>query len=968
MTVKRYIYILLAGALLSFSSCAIDDPFADSFAPLPNANKGLKIIGSAENYDIVNVATRALGDEFSDSYITEMTMFIFKSNGDMIQGYDANQNPISSAVNIRKSNPTFLINASEYNGTGIIASMDVGVDIRYYKNNESDLGACSIYIVANAYHQISRLIDSDDSNGEIKSLSDLIDALLNVDATLSMPQDANGNYIGFPMIGTHEGTFDLAYSKEGANNDVANIPMKKLFSKILFTMQVNANQVVVGGPTPKFTIDIAEVYNVPSKVRVGRYNKDYNEMEKLGDNYQFEYVDGDPNTDADKPFVLKENDFSNKTIYHTTSKKLKPGSSDLIEFGFYMPEHKLTPNNSFEYPSNIPDSLKQYYKPKCVEGQKATFVRIHGSYTDHNGLIKKVSFDIYLGQNHTDDFEVMRNQQLTNKLVITGLTNHKDAYGSGQMNISVDHRVNVSDQGYNIYMEREAILDSHFEVRPVDIELQWGSSVAIVIPDGAKSWIALEGDAEARSGQNQGLYIDNTNQYRGVRKYFTTNLVSELNENNKGRILLQHSSCLGGTSKETEIYRVWFYFDENPNVYDESGTGKQTNEVGDYTVSKTLYRYSPVNVYYAKNATDLPNTSGTPVQVINFQQANLWRVWNKAGTRYYDIENEEEYLNNYASNDGYGVKQNGMEWGLDGLQLSHTHDAAVISQEDAGWVTGILNIIGGISGLLGGNSWSVESLSREAFKKLPTKPLYDYYLSEDTSESALVTHSYSGLDFNKEIASVLLTTYANDPKAKLNGVQLHQNVASAISYCYNKNKRDADGNVCTVKSDGTVNTDSLKWYLPAVDEIEDIVVGAYSEFDGVFQDNMYWSCQPAYDKHRMDLDGSIWGEGCKFYADYYTDNTSRARATKSRFDKVVNGEPQYESVGSGVPGYSGTQRGNMTMRSWSTSITFDIPLSKYVSNGVLDYSASVETQGNMSRTATNRIRAVYRSGTGKRNN
>lgn len=309
-----------------------------------------------------------------------------------------------------------------------------------------------------------------------------------------------------------------------------------------------------------------------------------------------------------------------------------------------------------------------------------------------------------------------------------------------------------------------------------------------------------------------------------------------------------------------------------------------------------------------------------------------------------------------------------MAWGLDGLQLSHIHDATVISQSDAGWITGIINIIGAISGWLVGNSWSVESLSREAFKKLPTKPLYDYYLSDDTSESTLITHDYAGLDFNKEIASILLTTHANNPKAKLNGVQLHQNVESAIAYCYNKNKRDKDGNVCTVNSDGTVNTDNLKWYLPSIDEIEDIVVGAYSEFDGVFQDNMYWSCQPAYDMHRMDLDGSIWGDECKFYADYYTDNINRARATKSRFDKVVDGKPQYESVGSGVPNYAGTQRGNMEMRFLSANISFDIPTSKYQSNGVLDYNSSTDTQGNMLRTATNRIRAVYRSGSGIRNN
>ena len=957
---KRYIHALFVGVLLALTSCVTDDIF-DEGSITPNTDRGLKIIGLVEDYDRINVSTRATSDGFSDSHISEMTMFIFKEDESLLQGYDANQNPISSAVNIQKSTPTFLINTSEYEGTGIIASMDVGVDIRYYKNTETDLGKCTIYIVANAYRQLMNLVDGNDTNGEIKSLSDLNNALLDIDSTLSMPKDANGDYIGFPMIGTHEGSFDLSYSRSGDNNDVAQIPMKKIFSKVLFTIQLNANQVVAGGPTPKFTIDRAEVYNVPTMARMGAYANDY--IDIVGDEYQFEYIDGE----NDEPFVLSGNDFTNATIYHTTSKNITPGknSPDLIEFGFYMPEHRVTAQGNYGYPPNIPDDLKQYYKPKGVENQKATFVRIHGSFTDHNGLIKKVAFDIYLGQNHTDDFDVRRNQQLTNKLVITGTTNHKDAYGGNQTNVSVDHRVNLADQGYNLYMEREAILDAHFEVRPIDIELQWGSSIRIVIPTEAQKWIALEGDDVARSGVNSDLYIDNINQRRGVRKYFTTNLISELNTANNGTILLQHSSCTGGTSKNTEYYRVWFYFDENPDVYDQYMTTGSENTDNGYRVSSDMYRMAPVELYYSGNATDVPNTSGTPVQVINFQQWNLWRVWNKAGDRYYDIEHEEEYLNNYASNAGYGPKQNGMAWGLDGLQLSHEHDAAIISQSEIGLLQNILSWLM----RLGNADWNVETFAQEAFKNLPTKPLYDFYLLDDTSETALIRHDNDGLHFNQEIVSVLLTTYANDSRAKINGVQLHQDVNSAIAYCYNKNKRDNNGDVCKVKDDGSVDASNLKWFLPSIDQIEDIVSGAYDEFDGVFQDNMYWSCQPSYNMHKMDLDATlkaIFSESSKFKADYYTDNTQRARATKSVVGGVVNGEIQYTSVGSGVPGYAGTQRGSVSMNmSWSLNLntTFDIPQSKYESNGELDYS-SESCMGNMLRTSTARVRAVYRTGNG----
>lgn len=926
MAVRRYIHTLFVGALLLLTSCAIDDPFAgvEDFTLTPNTDKGLKIIGTAEDFDRVNVATRGDDEEFSDSYISEMTMFIFKENGEMIQGYDANQNPISSAVNIRKSNPTFLINASEYNGTGIIASMDVGVDIRYYKNDATDLGACSIYIVANAYHQLSHLIDSNDDNGEIKSLADLNETLIDIDATLSIPRNEDGSLIGFPMIGTHEGTFNLTYNSTGENNDVANIPMKKLYSKILFTMQINANQVVIGGPMPKFTIDRAEVYNIPSKARMGQYTDDYI---NIGEEYQFEYT----GSENDKPFILKGEDFSNQTIYHTTSKEHLPGSTDLIEFGFYMPEHKVTPVD-IDYPDYIPEDLKQYYKPKGVENKKATFVRIHGSFTDHNGLIKKVSFDIYLGQNHTNDFDIRRNQQLTNKLVITGVTNHKDAFGENQTNISVDHRVNVSDQGYNLYIEREAILDSHFEVRPLDIELQWGSSIAIQIPTEAQSWIALEGDDAARSGVNPNLYIDNTNIRRGVRKYFTTNLISELNNTNEGYILLQHSSCKGGTSKNTEYYRVWFYFDENPNVYDETGTGLQESETNDHTVTTTLYRRAAVNFYYAGNATDLPNTNGTPAQVVNFQQWNLWRVWDKAGTRYYDIEHEEEYLNNYASNAGYGVKQNGMSWGLDGLQLSDEVRAFAANSGGSDnrfwdWILGL------IDGYINDN--------------MQNPPQYDFYNTQDEALACGLEGTtqeyfpYNGYNFCKKI--IAKANASTNADHHIGTLWLSESPKSAVEYCYNKNKRN---------SSGVVADKDFKWYLPAIDEIQDIAAAAYGEFEGVFQQNFYWSSQPAYKMANWKSTIYFWGfiplPGSGYL---YYDNKDYARATSAK--AIGANDFTYEP-----------SRMTASNESWIFYENSDPQ--------VTDATSTTTDPGYKPRIATKpddlcRVRAVYRSGVGTKN-
>ena len=947
MAMKRYIFTLALGVVLSFTQCTMNDIDVNV---TPSANSGLHIIGAAADFDNHNVGTRAAEDAYPDSFISEMTMFVFDINGDLLQGLDANQNPISSAINIPQSNPTFLIEAKKYNGTGIISSMGASLNIKYFRNTGTDLSACSIYIVANAYHQISHLIDSDDSNGEIKTLADLKAAVLDIDATLSMPKDENGDHIGFPMIGhavtpdDQVATFDLRYGTNTETNAVANIPLIKLYSKVYFAIQINSNQIVANGPTPKFTIDRAEVFNVPTKACMGAYSNDY--INKLGNEYQF----------TSDPFVIKSSDCTNKTIYHTTSSDISIGlgSSDLIEFYFYMPEHKVTPNDINPYPANIPSNLKQYYKPKlvgagsdgsglAVGAKTATFVRIYGSYTDHNGRIKGVSYDVYLGQNETNDFEVKRNQQLINYLTITGTTNHKDAYGENQTNISVDHRVTMTDRGYNVYMEREAILDAHFEVRPVDFELQNGSSLTITIPADCSSWISMESDDAARSGVNSNLYIDNTNVKRGVRKYFTTNLVSELNGNltkeSDGRhsLTIKHSSCYGGANPDPEFFRVWFYVDENPNVYDKTGTGKQTSESGNYTVSKTLYRNAPVKLYYSNTATDNPNIDKEAVHTINFQQWNLWRVWSSDKTRFYDIEHEEEYLNNYASNAGYGTPQDGMPFGLEGIQLSNKHDAAVLNTTDTDWLVGLINIFGYI---FSGGTWSVESYYNGAFQQLKNKPLYDFYLPRDTSEPDLVTHEYNGFVFNQEIAATLKAIEGTNSDAKISCITLTEDPKSAFAYCYHKNKRDGNGNV-----------EEQKWFLPAIDEIEDIALGAYDEFNKVFQNQEYWSCQPAYDKVLLSMPIKILTNSTRgtLTADYYIDDLDRARATSVYTTDGKN----YQNIKSGVPGYAATQHGEAK----NTTITMG-EFEKHTLNYDNDNS-----RGNLPRTQKCRIRAVYRSGT-----
>ena len=989
MTMRR-INIFLALAFL-FTSCVVDDVQYLENGPI-NTDSGLKIIGAVQDFDVKRVTTRANdGDAPADSYISEMTMFVFDKNDQLIQGYsnrtvtavdDAglpaeitfnDTDKCSSAVNIAKANPTFLIDTKE----GMIASLDeASPRIIYYDNlTNNDLTECKIYIVANAWHKLSSELDN------IKALADLEAITLDIDETLAMPKKDNGSYYGFPMIGTHKGqTFDL--TKTGDNTGaVAKIPLKKLYSKVNFSIQINANQVV---STTKFKIDKAEVFNVPSKVRLGRELDENNRPfygDTTDDDYIVEMVGDAAYTPSDyyhftdnQPFII--NKFSRREIQHTTSKNLTSGSEFLIEFGFYMPEHKVTPkynSSTFTgYPTNIDEDFKQYYKPDLVEAVRnedgtttaakvATFVRIHGKYTDHNGQIKDVRYDIYLGQDNTDDFTVKRNQLLNNKLVITGLTNYYDAYGENQQNISVDHRVDVDYSGFNLSMEREAILDAHFEVRPLDVELSPGGSMTITIPEQYRSWIAMESDADAWTGEGS-PYVSDSDRM-GVRKYFTTDLVSELTTKNSGTITVKHS----GTTEngDTEIHRIWFYIDENPDVYDKlwkEGTVSYANATGDsftttdgYTVNKTMYRNCPVEFKFT--GIDNDNTDGsatvTKTATINFQQWNLWRVWSADRKRYYDIEHEEEYLNNYASDQQYGGTQDGMPFGLDGIQLSYEFQSLYAVQSGGSGLGALIDALGSLVG-----AKTAEEFANVALGEKGISPKYDFYLTRDienmpsTHQSKFSKFDHSGLYFSTRIAKSLIANYpthqqGNNNDATINKLMLTEDPKSALAYSLNKNKR---------KDDGTLDMDNIKWYLPAIDEIEEIAKGAYDEFDRVFQNNLYWSSQPAFTKNELNVTkiGNTLADYGQLTGTFYEDDKLRARST---YVYTTDGGNSWEPCSSEAPGITKTLSGEITYWKITSSINFDDLTPK--TNTITDYSS---TPGNKARTDKCRIRAVYRSG------
>lgn len=1011
---RLFRYIAALTLLISLTSC-VDDTFVDMpNRPLKPQN-AICISGTVVPFDSKVVTTRANGNsnQPNDLYISGMTMFVFDNTGKLIEAYsndrfNEDDRIPSSAVTIKEPNPTFMIDKTSYadNNIGIIASIDDGTASKYYfKTDEQSLAACEIYIVANLWHLFEGYAGSYVLK-DIQSKTDLLNFVIQVDNTLAMPKHpTTGEWLGFPMIGTvspdangNPTTFDLRSEDEsgkpvGMGNAVATIPMKKLFSKIDFRLKVKANQVIENGDMPQFEIDRVEVFNIPTLALMSAGQPIEGDLEPgKTDSPKDKWIQGYADTDGSdyqhNASIAAAATAKGVPLYQFMDSKTNPNMEDTngsftitnfnrtitthdvsenpqyIEFGFYMPEHYVDPQYKTvpEPGENWTEAEKiayyQQMKPMYMrqegvnekgertytERQKATFIRLHGHYTDHHGQIFAVSYDVYLGHNHTNDFNIERNCLLTNYLTITGITNHNQA---GENTISLDHRVDVEEVGFTIAQEREALLDAHYEVRPVDITLSGGSSMVITIPADASTWISMESDRAPFENEN---YYCNKTDGRRVRKYFTTNLIGELNAE-----LPDGPAGPNGTAAQTltientdkdkaNTYRVWFYIDENPNVYDPSGKGKQTFETGNYTVytkdtdsPKKQFRDASIKFSYIVNDTARKETE------IKFQQHNLWRVWNIAGTRFYDIEVEEEYLTNYAADSHYGETQNGMPWGLDGVPLSTEVKAFSVDQDhgdssnifEAIWIL-IQNIV----------EYVIENAVDE------NKPLYDFYNTSAEVEECRLTPNegvnffpYNGLGFTKKI---IQTADVDDGIANLT---LIGDPSSAVEYCYHKNKRDDEY--------GGMNVADIHWYLPAIDEIQEICAAAYAEFDGVFQNNFYWSSQPAYMKAKYTAYGVVlWGLFSVSRNGFlYHDNVNYARATRAK----ANADGSFDETS------FATSAMDLQDNTYSQNSDDEYWTLREGENGVQMYPASNSwidhvDEGYKNRTTDMcRIRSVYRS-------
>ena len=790
----RFTHILVTFAtIIAATACSFSE-IEDMNTRPENASQYLQVVGRIAQYSDCDVATRSK-KEGNEPKVTSMGLALFpiengtignclyydfQLGGSIVFIVDRHDEVFRSYENKQFAMYIFA-NMQDAEGFPQTSEAGVGKSLEYFTERAATVNANVEDVPANGFPMMGSLGNTTNIDG---IGADGITLILK-------PTKTDANVDGLPLV-------------NGSPTDNLEIPLKSMYAKFTFTISVKPDQEILGNKAPRFDLLSYEVKNIAAT------------------------VDANSNTNDDDNVIITSGDISmgNYAQGATTAK-----------FDFYLPERYLTPSKNIN--DVLPDNLKkntyditvdtdqngyrdedekyhQRFKNKLIEGKTATYVTITGKYTDHQGHIYDVAYNIYLGGNNYDDFDIIRNTHYDNSITIRGISASDDQTYNGNT-ISIDWRVNIDrSTPLVIGLRRESLLDAHFEVRPLRLRLVGeniptgtSATVSILNEDGTANnipkWIRLEKSGSTSDHITTGVSA-------GKRKYFTTDLVTNTLKNNTSVTV----SNLDGSNKA-----VWIYVDENLT-----------------TTSRTAI----VRVSYAGVEKDF-----------KIVQNGLYKVVVKHDdTDYsYYLEQYEEFLYNYDIADSYGqTKDKGIPWGLDGVQLSNEHNSFKIEEDNTAWNNYVKN-----------------------------NPLlkYDFYIGKyDTFADAAVVHYFKGQEFTSEIV-----TKSN---GQVKVLTMAEQASGAVEYCYNRNKRNSDGSIA-----------NIEWYLPSADELEDFIVAAYSEFEE-FQDNYYWTSQPAYIRnafyYQYEQSYKNIRDAYAFVA--YEDNKNYARATKVKYE---NGQYHYAESG-----------------------------------------------------------------------
>lgn len=860
----KYIFIIAAACVMA--SCTFEEQFEQTQEGAQC--REVEIIARPTNFIRTNVATKAEDDFIQrlENDIHTAYFLMYDSNGRLLRYENLTDEISSSAETLSQSIVT------DKGMTGVTVCYLANLPESFVQEHMEDLETLQ-----------GAVIDFRSTSSQKFRFSKVADTGYVGVPTVDLDDRAvTANVPCMPMLGLWTGDLN------GTTGPAIEVPVKRLFAKIGFNINLDltdgsAQEEVL----PQLVLNSIVVNNVPTRMKLFPQEEES----------EMAYANTGFLTSGYREVVIPNPEINN---------------GESVSYFFYVPEYVVEPNKNFEEEGWYKERNERY-KPELAGNKKATYVSFDGILTKQ-GKEMEVSYKIYLGENNFDSFTMRRNYLYDNYIRI-----HGTAYGTGKDALGLDHRVDVKYTGFLVGFQRATLLDSHFEVRPLRVKFAQdfisqhrntkGTLKVEILPDvegqPMPDWLVLERPKHNTTDPIYCLTGDKFNHTK--RRYFTENLVTETL---KGQTSVSYdpfaTSANGGDLKGD--VPIWVYIDEY-----------SANSVSDY--SDEAVRRAKIRVSFTPN-----NGEAVVSQDFTVQQRAIYpipTVGADGQSRTYGIEYFEEYLHNYDSQDNYGAEggeyftsQDGIKWGFDGVQFSDT-DHALYFTGDAG----IINI---------------NDLANAATANMNL--FYDFYLERDrdSDDDEITTHDYSGYDFNLKIINKEGVAEIDRP--------LNQNTESVIEYCFNKNKRNADGKVVytyenkreeedittvvkyyrkrrsllydyyrvtwyyrttTHYTDTYTKSSNFKWYAPAIDELEDIVVNGVNHdfFSEVFVDNLYWSAQPAYDRnffqyiigysHFNEWNGMSLEELLDYIRDYISislkqrtygiymsDNTRSARATK----------------------------------------------------------------------------------------
>ena len=645
---------------------------------------------------------------------------------------------------------------------------------------------------------------------------------------------------GMPMITPDEKEFIINIKER--SNETPQIQMKALMAKVNVSIELDPDQST--SQFPLLTITEYGVRNMPIAVPFvmpngerkngvvkptpGNFSyKDYIDMYNVTSVpvYHRTEVSDLPSDPFHTECVDAAHEFTTK-VNVTLDKDSKP-----YTFSYYTFENINLPNfdakladgtPAFDddlqpiYPKNakgeviVKDEDKQRWKSTFAYSDRASALILKGRYTTHQGISYNAEFSIYMGADPDIDFQVQRNHQYDNNIVIHGLDYIRNSVDNVY---NFDGRVNVYDTDNPLYLAivNERKVDAHATALPMDVWLMLRENgtyneptpyadhyteVKFTIPTNAQDWMQMvlipRAEMEAKDDNGEIFTAG-----RGAEKYFYTELLNDIK--NRPEVVLkggQGDAYRGHyegaqCGSEVTVYstpganggelnnsrsRIYFYIDENLTE--------------DNRTASILVDYKSYKLDENGNQTDVRTLSRT----VDIEQKGLLKVdgtWTGNGGENATIpetymEYFEEYLEHNDPLDRHeqpGEYYTGLPWGLSGL-----------------------NVYG-----FGSSNPDAGGLQSARYYKV-------YYKTGAIS-------MYQWLQNQNGFGAIRDVNLFNE-----NAPQ------SAFHYCYGKNKRDYNG-------DPVISNNGC-WYLPGIRELERSLVQHYTTFKE-FHGNLYWSSSAA---------------------------------------------------------------------------------------------------------------------------